>query len=464
MESQLAVAEMIDITPLPHILFGMSAQNLPWWKVLGELVDNSFDAKATRVVIKCGSRTVSVSDDGKGMPDIASAITLGGHKGHGEHSLGRYGVGLKDAWRSAGERIEVLTVRDGVQSYLDFCLASIQLHDRSWKLPRPQTSETQAKPATRITLHLRTGKQKPGSEAWESLAWAFTPALLTGRQIVHGNEKTQKPLAPCKFPTMSETVGDTFEVCGKQVSINVGIMAPGEKIFRGPFWVQYGHRNIVGSAVGCLEYDDEHLAGTITLGDGWKLTKNKDDFDDHKDELAQAINARIRPLLIKAAAISHDVESSALTTAIAGMLNASIAKNKREKRTPTRETSGTVLPAASGKRRRKASQVHDNLLGEVCSNGKSAPRTGFSLGWFADPEGGVGTYDYHANRIKLNQEHEFVKRLKTSKNMLGLYSIAAAILSDHHCTHDGASRLLMDVKEFQPVFSDVTKRIGGVEV
>lgn len=439
----------------------MGAQNLPWWKAIGELVDNSFDAKATRVAIKCVGRTVNVSDDGHGMPDIAVAITIGGHRKHDQDGLGAYGVGLKDAWRSAGERIEVATVRSGVRSRLDFSIESIQLHDRTWKLPKPTTEFTGEKSGTTIVLHLREGKNKPGSDAWEMLAWAFTPALSTdGRQIVQGNDRTVKPLVACKFPALSEAVAETFDVHGKQVTIRIGIMAPGERIFKGPFWVQYKHRNIVGSSIGVGEYSDDHLAGTIVLGDGWKLTKNKDDFDDHKEELADAINARIKPLLIKAATISQDIESTALTATIAGMLNAAIANNKREKRAALKETSGTVTPVASGKKRRRAKKVSD-LPGDVRGGDSKLPRRGFTLGWYADENDVVGQYDYHANRIKLNIAHQFVKQLKEAKNTLGLYSIAAAVLSDHHCMHDGPSRLLVPDKEFSRVFSAVTKQIGG---
>ncbi len=452
----------IDITPLPHILLSMGAQNLAWWKAIGELVDNSFDAKATRVQITSAARTVSVSDDGRGMPDIAVAITMGGHKGQSEHLLGRYGVGLKDAWRSAGERIEVVTVRNGVRSHLDFSVNAIEVHDRNWKLPRPVTSQTGEKSGTKIILHLREGKNRPGSDAWEMLAWVFTPALLTGRQIVHGTGKTVQPLSPCKFPALSESVCDAFEVCGKQVKIEIGIMAPGERIYKAPFWVQYGHRNIVHSSIGVGEYDDEHLAGTITLGDGWKLTKNKDDFDDHKDELADAIHQRIKPLLLKAAAISQDIESSALTTQIAGYLNSALEAQKREKRNSTRETQGTVASTNSGKRRKKAKEIHDHLPGSVVGPNQTA-RRGFTLSWIHDPTKGIGEYDHYANRIKLNWAHPFVGKMKAEKNDMALYAVASAILTDDHCNRDGNTKLLCPNKDFTPVFSFVTERIGGVE-
>src|SRR5690606_38848155 len=91
---------------------------------------------------------------------------------------------------------------------------------------------------------------------------------------------------------------------------------------------------------------------------------------------------RIKPLLVRASQLSQDIETAALTTEIAGFLNAAITA-KREKRDATRELIGSILPAASGKKRRKAKQVHEHLPGGVESP-VQAPRRGFSLSWFHD--------------------------------------------------------------------------------
>ncbi len=42
-----------------------------------ELVDNSFDAAATRVWIELGRRSIAVADDGAGMVDINDGIRFG---------------------------------------------------------------------------------------------------------------------------------------------------------------------------------------------------------------------------------------------------------------------------------------------------------------------------------------------------------------------------------------------------
>ena len=45
--------------PKPHALLAQSRQGMPWWKALAEMIDNCFDANATRVVIETSSRSLT---------------------------------------------------------------------------------------------------------------------------------------------------------------------------------------------------------------------------------------------------------------------------------------------------------------------------------------------------------------------------------------------------------------------
>lgn len=71
---------MVHLPPDPHILASFANANLPWWKALAELVDNSLDAGASRVVIDITNRVLTVSDDGLGCEDITAVFKLGEHK------------------------------------------------------------------------------------------------------------------------------------------------------------------------------------------------------------------------------------------------------------------------------------------------------------------------------------------------------------------------------------------------
>lgn len=83
---------------------------------VADLVDNSIDAKASRVLVRFvrdGDRLVSlyVVDDGVGMDDetIDRAMTVGGQRSYGEADLGHFGIGLKAASLGQADSLTVLS-------------------------------------------------------------------------------------------------------------------------------------------------------------------------------------------------------------------------------------------------------------------------------------------------------------------------------------------------------------------
>ena len=91
-----------------------------------EFVDNSVSARATCVVVKVNEertegkrgrpRTILksfvVADNGRGMDEegLANALTLGSSTQlYGEHTLSKFGMGLKTATASLGERLEIVS-------------------------------------------------------------------------------------------------------------------------------------------------------------------------------------------------------------------------------------------------------------------------------------------------------------------------------------------------------------------
>ncbi len=86
-----------------------------------DLVDNSIDAGATRVLLRFVIRNglvarFTVVDNGRGMtPDqIDSAMTLGMQRDRAPQGLGHFGVGLKAASFSQASLLTVLSRKDGV--------------------------------------------------------------------------------------------------------------------------------------------------------------------------------------------------------------------------------------------------------------------------------------------------------------------------------------------------------------
>jgi Histidine kinase-, DNA gyrase B-, and HSP90-like ATPase len=83
---------------------------------LADIIDNSIDAKATKVRIWIrmdvdGDVTVSVADDGHGMDEDAllNAMTYGAKSKKDKSCLGKFGLGLKTASTAFSRRLSVIT-------------------------------------------------------------------------------------------------------------------------------------------------------------------------------------------------------------------------------------------------------------------------------------------------------------------------------------------------------------------
>jgi hypothetical protein len=112
-------AGVLELPPDPRALDGLG-RNHSFETALADLVDNSIDAGATkvviRVVLKSGKPTwLCVVDNGRGMTpyDIDTAMTLGGRREYRSADLGRFGLGLKAASFSQARSLTVLSKASG---------------------------------------------------------------------------------------------------------------------------------------------------------------------------------------------------------------------------------------------------------------------------------------------------------------------------------------------------------------
>ncbi len=107
------------LPPDPKLVKTLGANHsLP--TALADLVDNSIDAGATRVLIRflrTGHRLVEIHvvDDGHGLDadGIGTAMTLGAGREYEERALGQFGVGLKAAALSTGDTLTLWSQRRG---------------------------------------------------------------------------------------------------------------------------------------------------------------------------------------------------------------------------------------------------------------------------------------------------------------------------------------------------------------
>jgi hypothetical protein len=127
------------LAPDPAYLYALVNQNLTWRDALSELVDNSFDAGATRVEVIFEGKTLRVRDDGEGVEDIGRMLTLGHHTRGARTRLGRYGVGLKDAAIWLAPSLDIHTIR-GLAGTVSQCVVNWDQLAKSldWNLEDPQ--------------------------------------------------------------------------------------------------------------------------------------------------------------------------------------------------------------------------------------------------------------------------------------------------------------------------------------
>lgn len=438
----------MDLTPDIHQIQSEAAKIWPWHHVLGELIDNAFDAGANQISITMKASSLEVTDDGCGMSDVAPLLRRGCHARRKQTALGMYGVGFKDAWTFiAGPHgpLEVATRHRGVETRLSIKSPSDITSD--WQGPDPTQAQTDKPDGTTIYFpKMCASRRGPRVDLDDKLSKIFSPALRSGRQILVKRCKGRPvPLTPPDDPELSDVIADTFEVCGNEVAIRIGLLPEGKRSPYTGFALSYRHRVIEETTIGTGKYSASRVAGSITLGDGWMLTRNKDNFVDNREDLADAIFSRIERLLEKAETLSETLESQQLTDKLSGMMNAALSGLRKEKRKSPREETGAIIPASTGRRRRNATES-TNESGSVDAPGTRS-RHGITIKWIA-MDSDIGRYDGSNNAVLLNTDHPFVMGRREAREYTTLFTIAWGLYCYGRCHNEGQQMLLLDKFDF----------------
>lgn len=448
---------MADLTPRAYLLRSYVNSGLTWWKALAEFIDNSINADCTRVVIDCSSRVLTITDDGFGAKDILSLFLLGDERHKRGNSI--YGIGAKDAWLSCADEMEVSTVHRGVCSSLSVNIE--QLINSNWQSPDPQIGKTDGASGTCIRLPLRKDKKLPNSEVFERLSWVFTPALRGGKQIIIKRGSNRELLKPLELPPRQDVCVSDFTIDGKWVHIDIGILHDGASIQNGPFWLIHKHRILEATSIGAGEYSVRRLAGTITLGEGWKISKNKDCLTESSDRIAEAILVRIEPILEKASQLSETLESELIRNEIQRLINSAVGEaNKigRGKRNKKPDGSiGSKAPSGRGGKHTRAGKVH--LSGDVVQDSASTNKKlgGLQFDWETrvDKLDSIGRFEFSGKRVYLNDANPFVASIKQSDNRSAILCCVMSLIADDQCKRDQAGHNL-----FKFAYSDFSEAVG----
>lgn len=420
---------MTDIHFAPDVqgtIAATRAKHYEWTHILGELIDNAFDAGAMRVSITLDGRKLTVEDDGNGCDDIARMLTMGKHSRTQTTKLGRYGVGLKDAawWVGGPTRIE--TNHHGKSHRLRLNWDTLS----SWSAPSPVAVDA-VRSGTIIEFEgISKSRRWPDGERQtamlKELAFLYSPAIKSGRQIVFKRGKVQQTLERYELPPLSEVVDAEISVEGKTARVHVGIIADGATTTRPGISYTHAFRVINHSALGCGGLGSSRIAGWVSLDKGWALARNKDDITAFKEDLGAAVFAVIGPLVDKASKDALTIKSKSLaeqlTNSFRGIVGESEAEAK-ERRDSKKRRSGTVNPIGSGKRRLTASKTQPG-------DGIPAARAGHFRIQFKECDGGsVGSVDVDGRVIWLADNHPTVSSAKAANDELPLLVLAVSLFA-----------------------------------
>lgn len=351
---------MASIQPKTDMLRSISNQGMRWHKILGEFIDNSFDANSSRILFAFGKGTLRIEDDGVGCEDVLKMLTIGDRSSHSSTQLGCYGIGAKDAAISAADEISIRSVHGGVRRFVACNWKRLRAKD-SWDIDDP--TECPAMPDEKGTMiHLSGMKSKPSDfdRLVETLSLLYSPAIEGGRQIVIQNGKKAAVTVPIfSFPPLEHQTTADIAVDGRKARVRMGIIPEGTTVTMSGLVVSCGYRVITkDSRIGLGDSPTPNLFGWLELQDGWELTKHKDNVSSNMDTLGTAIYERCKDTIERASKAASSVIFSGVekcvNEALEGLMESAAPQKRKAKRKSAENTSGAAAPTGRGGKHKRA--------------------------------------------------------------------------------------------------------------
>jgi hypothetical protein len=327
----------VSIVPKTHLIKAIRSRSGATLNgALHEFCDNSIGhGIAATIYITIDRDQIVVRDDGKGADNVVRLFTLGDASDYGNLSnIGQYGVGATDSAIFLGDRLDVITVRDG---RVQRAAADWRQVDESevWAIdktderfsPSDLSSDFPLAQGTKVSiskLNRRWAAQSSAKLA-EHLGLIFMPALRAGTRIhvTHMDRagiKFNEWLEPFTPPALHEKTpisgsietgrgtiawsgraGLSPELTSKQNAVLV--------IF-GPRVIERTQDPFQGAAAPTLYAEVE-----LRWEDGAKhlLSDKKDRIVKHRDELMQSIHDALADLIERAREEGAHLALSAIT-------------------------------------------------------------------------------------------------------------------------------------------------------
>jgi hypothetical protein len=276
-----------------------------------------------------------VRDNGHGVADMRSLLTIGGHASKG--GIGRYGIGFNDAVLWLGGKTKVTSVHKG-QRWIG---QADWFRMRSWKevaiTHQPNTGDSFTE-----VLCLGIGRRfKEGHERFmETLGFTYSPRIRSGTQITFQVGKNRKVVAAWELPPMEEPLelhGATAK--GRKFRIRGGIVKAGEKNRHPGFILSYRDRYISTGIEACREYSPRRFVAVVDLEPSdWRLSTNKTTVAQADDDLYPALYTACEDVLRRAHEAAQEHTFDALRDSTNRVLGELLEEHKKQKRKPKTRT------------------------------------------------------------------------------------------------------------------------------
>lgn len=201
-EPRSTISELVDITPDVSLLRKVGQSGHSVAEAVAELVDNAIDARlpdqAVRVDVSYNAREgwIRVDDDGHGMTrqELSRALVLA-LSGKGDADIGKFGLGMKTACTSLGDRFVITTARAGAH------YAAVAEYDEErfaangeWRLPISRRKKDRPHGTS---IEIRSSRVYPAlhQSLVRNLGWTFRHFLLDGVLRLRVNEILVEPAA-----------------------------------------------------------------------------------------------------------------------------------------------------------------------------------------------------------------------------------------------------------------------------
>lgn len=398
----------MDITPHVNLLRSLRGERTNYVSLIGEGVDNAFDAAAGDVAITLSDDQIIFKDNGSGITKarIGAIFSLGKHGAMSTTQLGRFGVGIKSQAVNAGDILRVESrSHDG--------LVKVEVNWRhildggEWKIDDPRwlpVAIDKPKGSTITIARLRHRPKFNKDKILEELAQRFYPAIAEGKIITFNGIAV--PLL--SDPKLSDIVEREMSLSGdRSCRVRAGVLCEPSALNR--VHVGYKHRVIMpGSPLGCGEYGGlTKMFARVQISGSWFLAKFKDDISDdvQREELEEAVGAVLRPILEKVST----AQMSARIDKMAHVLNEALPESLAPAR--PRRSSVTKQTSSKGGRSGVVDEAKSDIGGPAKT--KRPPRDALLITFDGILEkDGIGEFQAgRPHRVNLSKDHPLIESL-----------------------------------------------------